>query len=97
MSNFHRMLKGWDKLRRRYLKLNPLCRHCKEKGKTTVAREVDHITPLAQGGTDEWENLQALCVDCHKRKTAKEQGFEAPVPFDLSGRPTDADHHWNKK
>jgi len=34
--------------------------------------EADHIVPLEEGGTDSLENLQALCHDHHKRKTAQE-------------------------
>ena len=33
----------------------------------------DHITPIALGG-DEWDmnNIQTLCEECHKKKTAKD-------------------------
>ena len=31
--------------------------------------QVDHIQPLALGGTNGLSNLQALCVRCHARKT----------------------------
>lgn len=31
--------------------------------------EVDHIVPLALGGTNGLKNLQALCVPCHTQKT----------------------------
>jgi len=34
--------------------------------------QVDHRVPLADGGRDEVENLQVLCVDCHKEKTKRE-------------------------
>jgi 5-methylcytosine-specific restriction protein A len=37
-----------------------------------TGKEVDHIIPKAQGGTDELDNLQSLCKGCHSRKTAKE-------------------------
>lgn len=33
---------------------------------------VDHIIPLADGGKHSWDNMQLLCVDCHKAKTAEE-------------------------
>jgi len=31
--------------------------------------EVDHIVELRDGGKDEYENLQALCPNCHSLKT----------------------------
>lgn len=31
--------------------------------------EVDHIIPLAAGGTNDLSNLQLLCKACHKRKS----------------------------
>lgn len=44
-------------------------------GNDLVDREfdVDHITPIAKGGKNAIENLQALCKKCHKNKTAKEK------------------------
>lgn len=32
----------------------------------------DHIVPLEEGGTDDDDNLQTLCGDCHTDKTSKE-------------------------
>lgn len=32
---------------------------------------VDHIHPVAHGGTDDMENLQTLCQTCNSRKGAK--------------------------
>ena len=31
--------------------------------------EVDHIVPLCKGGDNRIENLQALCRNCHGKKT----------------------------
>lgn len=38
--------------------------------------EVDHIKPLFSGGSNDLDNLQALCNLCHARKSAQER---APV------------------
>lgn len=34
--------------------------------------ECVHIVPKSQGGEDNMENLQSLCVPCHAKKTAEE-------------------------
>ena len=41
------------------------CRLCKDSG---VTLEVDHIVPVAQGGSDALDNLHALCVRCNRGK-----------------------------
>jgi len=33
---------------------------------------VDHVVPLAAGGTDDRDNLRRCCRTCHARKTAHE-------------------------
>lgn len=65
----------WEKARRRTLKRdNGLCQPCLKANRITQASQVDHIKPKAKGGTDDEENLQAICVDCHKIKTAEDEG-----------------------
>lgn len=47
---------------------------CQSHSCGATATEVDHITPVFQGG--EWwslDNLQSLCADCHKAKSRQEQ------------------------
>lgn len=44
----------------------------KQRGDVEASSEVDHVIPLDAGGTDDEENLQALCKRCHSRKTAEE-------------------------
>ena len=45
---------------------------CQKCGTVTLDLEVDHIVNLAQGGSDDDANLQALCAPCHQAKTATE-------------------------
>lgn len=33
---------------------------------------VDHITPIARGGTGAWDNLTAACASCNTRKSARD-------------------------
>lgn len=62
----------WRKTRAALLRTEPLCRPCRARGRTTAASEVDHIVPRAAGGGNERENLQPICEDCHKAKTAED-------------------------
>jgi 5-methylcytosine-specific restriction protein A len=64
----------WRKLRSMFLSTNPLCADPfnVHGGYPSVATDVDHILPLTHGGSNTWDNLQALCTSCHSRKTASE-------------------------
>jgi len=35
--------------------------------------EIDHMTPLCNGGSNNPDNLQALCTECHATKTRHER------------------------
>ncbi|GLV21989.1 hypothetical protein TomMM35A_18420 [Sphingobium sp. TomMM35A] len=61
-----------ERMRSIVLNEEPLCRPCQEAGRVTAATILDHITPLAEGGSKERENMQPICRDCHAAKTAKE-------------------------
>lgn len=40
----------------------------------TATFEVDHILPLHRGGRDDYEtNCHALCCECHRAKTQREE------------------------
>lgn len=65
----------WQRQRVMFLARHPLCVNCEKEGRVTAATEVDHVVPLAQGGTNDDDNLQALCHSCHSRKTATDQGW----------------------
>lgn len=61
----------WQKLRRAFLSVNPLCVACARGGIDEPAIDVDHIVP--HKGDDDlrlsWNNLQSLCKRCHGKKT----------------------------
>jgi len=59
----------WGKIRDLYLSKHPLCEECQRNGRLTPAVHVHHII---RGGSNDEENLEALCKKCHSRETAKE-------------------------
>ena len=46
------------------------CNDCKNT--LSLYFQVDHITALQYGGNDEFDNLQALCCECHAKKSSIE-------------------------
>ena len=43
----------WQRLRLAILQASPLCVNCEAKGRVAAAVEIDHVIPLAHGGTDD--------------------------------------------
>jgi 5-methylcytosine-specific restriction protein A len=88
----------WQK--RRYLQLlhEPLCRHCRERGRAAAARVADHIDPHR----GDWNKfrlgaLQSLCIECHNRgkRVLELRGYGLDVGDD--GWPLDPGHPANKR
>lgn len=88
---------AWARLRAQVLAEEPLCRHCKARGLTVPAREVDHIVDSRDDFTDDnsRQNLQALCRPCHSVKTSLSMGKASTLGCDTRGVPLDPNHHWN--
>ena len=86
----------WLAIRARILRDQPLCMHCEHAGRTTAATEVDHVIPLHAGGTDDDGNLQALCHECHERKSVTERGMRYRHGAAADGTPLDPSHHWHQ-
>jgi len=63
----------WQKVRKIYLRKNPLCVECLKEGRVESATVVDHIEPHRGDNEKFWneDNFQSLCESCHNRKTAK--------------------------
>ncbi|MCW2395876.1 HNH endonuclease [Sphingobium sp. B8D3B] len=85
---------------------DPLCVICKAKGLIARTEIIDHIVSLADGGTDDDDNLQGVCKDCSDQKTEEEAArAQGRTPGALikgkgtgrNGRPTSPDHPWNRR
>jgi 5-methylcytosine-specific restriction enzyme A len=71
----------WRLVRAAFLREHPLCGACRERGGLIPARVVDHVVPVKDGGARYLaSNLQALCVSCHNRKTARETAGRRSLP-----------------
>ena len=55
-------------IRKRFFVLKRDRYRCRMCGRSGVELEVDHKIPVAQGGSDALDNLQALCFDCNRGK-----------------------------
>lgn len=66
----------WRKARASFLKRHPLCAEHEAKGQIVSATVVDHKIPHKGDEQLFWDedNWQGLCVPCHNRKTAKQDG-----------------------
>lgn len=63
----------WRKLAKAVLERDRYLCQCEDcGGKRLPATEVDHKIPKSRGGTDDFDNLQAINDDCHRRKTQRE-------------------------
>ena len=71
----------WIKLRNAYRRANPLCKKCKDEGKVTLMKVVDHIETVKENWIRrlDWMNLQSLCERHHNAKSARERKTRAVV------------------
>jgi 5-methylcytosine-specific restriction protein A len=65
-----------------------LCERCLP-AKVRPATVVDHIVPLAKGGSDDDANTRNLCDDCHRDVTAEQFGYRKKPKTGNDGWPTD--------
>ncbi len=74
---------AWEKIRKAYVMKHPFCEECFNEGRLTKVEHVHHLKPLAEGGTNDEENLMALCKSCHSRihlKARQDKGLRTREP-----------------
>lgn len=80
----------WQKLRSVIMARDKhLCQPCLSKGRPTPATQVDHIIPKSKGGTDDSDNLRAICTPCHDAKTLQDKGHKPRTVFGADGWPVE--------
>lgn len=86
---------GVEQRKRRLARSHYLCERCACLGRwthlkikrTTIAKVVNHIIPLAHGGSDEDENTENLCGPCDLIVTAEQFGYRVRPTIGLDGWP----------
>ena len=90
---------GMQQRCRRLMRTRGLCEMCLAEGRTSIATVVDHIVPLALGGSDEDVNTRNLCDVHHRGVTAEQFGKVRSAGLggcDVQGRPIDPAHPWSR-
>jgi 5-methylcytosine-specific restriction protein A len=91
----------WEKARLRVIERDKgLCQPCLRDGRVTQFKDVDHVVSRDLAAKRGWthaktehpDNLQCICTDCHKRKTAEEKGgtYRPRVQIGLDGWPVES-------
>ena len=65
----------WKQIRAAFLSANPLCEMCRNEDRLTPATVAHHKIKLTDGGTNDWNNMKALCQECHSRLHAKQRDY----------------------
>ena len=80
----------WRRLRDQILQRDNYlctCKDCKKRKVPKPADEVDHVVPLAKGGTDDPSNLASMNIHCHALKTLIDSGQKPKVEIGADGWP----------
>lgn len=99
MSRWPYSTSTWQRLRQAKLSTQPICEACERRGRTVLARHVDHIVEISMGGPafPPLDGLMSMCVSCHTIKTnAVKSGKGAKFRgCDVDGNPLDPDDDWH--
>ncbi len=61
-----------------------LCEYCHTDEHWQYVRfTIDHLLPVAEGGTDEFDNLALACFHCNRRKSNKRKASDSVTQNDV--------------
>lgn len=75
-----------DRRLRKWTQAQGCCAMCKKLTNYPDGFQLDHIKAIVNGGADDEEQTQVLCLPCHDKKTMKDMGYRERVEFDKEGR-----------
>ena len=84
--------KAWKDCREAYLNQHPYCEECLKRGEYTPARHVHHKIWLNKHNAENpeftlsFENLEAVCQECHNRIHAGTIDYEKRYQIDSEGK-----------
>lgn len=68
-SNAHRNTSHFRKVAAKMKAAQPWCTYCGSPGTEDNGLTIDHVIPLAMGGTNARENLVVACYRCNRKKS----------------------------
>ncbi len=92
----------WKVVRSSQLAAHPLCENCLKHGRITAATVCDHVDPTSKLSAETFfaGPFQSLCdakpYRCHSSAKQSEERLGYVKGATVDGRPTDANHPWNR-
>ena len=78
----------WMTIRERIFRRDcGLCQECQRNGRLKPGNQIDHIVALTNDGSNDDDNLEVICADCHDIKTNADLGHKPQVTTGLDGWP----------
>jgi 5-methylcytosine-specific restriction endonuclease McrA len=89
---------AWQQARQAQLAREPLCERCKSEGRLVPATVVNHRRPHKGDTTLFFDpaNHESVCKPHHDSAIQSEERLGYAKGCDVTGRPRDAGHPWNK-
>ena len=81
----------WKKCRKKYLSLHPICERCQQLGIISKADHVHHKVYLDDATyrnpevSLNFDNLEALCMNCHQAEHHRSKDCRDDLYFDAAG------------